>query len=498
LSNIRLKYSGLVNFASRVISIATGLIFTIIVTRRLSEESFGTWQFYSGLLSYFTTPSFIINYWLIRDLGRGRMVAKSGVFFNSVLSLLSTMMFLMVLPIISSQVTIDMHVVYAFVLWIILIYHTSSLESVSQGVEPQVIGYGAIVFEVSKVVVGAVLVGYMRLLLLGAVLSVDLALLIQLLYYSLKLSKYLGGKFSFKDVHRWFGMSLVPLVSLAPGFVAALDVLVLTFITGSILPIAYVKVVNAFAAVIAFSRLLAIGLYPRLLSGGTDEDIQDSMELVLMFLIPMVLGQLILAEPLLYFFREEYGPLYNVLRAASLCYAVITLKNFFSMVIQGVEKIDAGEDVSWKRIAQSYLMKIPLIELTGSVSYIALLSIIVKILHDLGASPVLVSLSSVSCLLLTNIVLASYYFKLSRRIAKFPLNFSRISRFLISGAIMSIMLLIFYPESAKSEQIFVVIVSLIPVILLGIITYSTVLLAIDSESRKLLKNALKYLRVGKT
>jgi len=63
---------------------------------------------------------------------------------------------------------------------------------------------------------------------------------------------------------------------------------------------------------------------------------------------------------------------------------------------------------------------------------------------------------------------------------------------------MSIMLLIFYPESAKSEQIFVVIVSLIPVILLGIITYSTVLLAIDSESRKLLKNALKYLRVGKT
>ncbi|MBO3800346.1 MAG: hypothetical protein FGF52_04770 [Candidatus Brockarchaeota archaeon] len=497
MSSIRLRYSGLVNFISRIISVGTGLMFTIVVSRRLSEEAFGTWQFYSSILSYFTIPLCIVNYWLIRDLGRGRTVVKSGVFFNSFLSLILALAFLTVLPVFSSQVFIDMPTACAFVLWIIVIYHTASLEAVSQGTAPQVIGYGIIVFEISKVIIGAILVGYMRLLLLGAVLSVDLALLIQALYYFLKLSKYFRGNFSLEDVQRWFRMSFVPLISAAPSFVTMLDVLVLTFTTGSILPVAYVKVVNLFASAIAFSGALAIGLYPKLLSGGTGRDIESSIDLVLMFLIPMVFGQLVLAEPLLYILREEYGPLYNVLRVSSLCYAIIVFKGIFSMVIQGIERVDEMENLTLKKLAGSYLMKIPLIELMGSISYVAILSLTVKILHDLGSSSVLISLSSISCSLLVNIILTLYYLKVSRNIVRYRFNFYRIFKFLLSGAIMSILLLLFYPESAKSEQIFIVMVSLMPAVLLGIIVYFTILFIIDGELRKSLVATLKSFRIRK-
>ncbi|MEM1548351.1 MAG: hypothetical protein QXN75_04850 [Thermoproteota archaeon] len=497
MKDIRLRYSGLVNFASKILSVVTGLLFTIIVTRRLSEEAFGTWQFYSDLISYFLIPSCIVNYWLVRDLRRGRQVVKSGVFFNSTMSIISTLLFLILSPLFSSQVFIDIPVIFSLMLWIVIMYHTSSLESVFQGMKPQVIGYGILVFEFSKVIIGAILMGYMRVLLLGAVLSVDLALLIQLLYYSLNLSEYLKGSFSLEDLRRWFKMSLVPLISRAPGFIKMLDVLVLTFITGSILPVAYVKAANTFAMVICFSEALAIGLYPKLLSGGTGKDIEDSVELVLMFLIPMVLGQLVLAEPMLYLLRREYGQLYDVLRAASLCYAIIVFKRIFSAVIQGIEKVDADEEIALRKIAESYLMKIPLIEVAGSLFYIILLSLTVKILHDIGSSHVLISLVSMVCFLLINIVITSYYLKASKKLIKFHFNVSRIFRFLISGIVMSITLCILYPESAKSGQIFIVMVSLMPVILLGIIVYFTVLLAIDNKFRGFLKSTLKSLRIMK-
>lgn len=497
MKDIRLRYSGLVNFASKILSVVTGLLFTIIVTRRLSEETFGTWQFYSDLLYYFIIPSFIVNYWLVRDLRRGRQVVKSGVFSNSIMSIISTLLFLILSPLFSSQVFIDIPVVFAFMLWIIIMYHASSLESVFQGVKPQVIGYGILVFEFSKVIIGAILVGYMRIPLLGAVLSVDLALLIQLLYYSLNLSGYLKRSFSLEDLRRWFKMSLVPLISRAPGFIKILDVLVLTFITGSILPVAYVKAANTFAMVIGFSEALTIGLYPKLLSGGTGKDVEDSVELVLMFLIPMVLGQLVLAEPMLYLLRRGYGQLYNVLRVASLCYAIIVFKRIFSTVIQGIEKVDADEDITLRKVAGSYLIKVPLIEIAGSLLYIIVLSLTVKILHDAGSSPVLISLASICCFLLINIVIALYYLRTSKKLIKFHFNISRIFKFLISGIAMSIMLYIFYPESAKSEQIFIVMVSLMPVILLGIIVYFTMLFAIDGEFREFLKSVLKSLRIVK-
>jgi len=497
LKDIRLRYSGLVNFASKILSVLTGLMFTIIVTRRLSEEAFGTWQFYSNLLSYFAIPSYIVNYWLVRDLRRGRQVAKSGVFFNSMMSVIFTLVFLIISPVFSSQIFIDTSVVCAFMLWIVIMYHTSSLESVFQAMKPQVIGYGTLVFEFSKVIIGALLVGYMRILLLGAVLSIDFALLIQLLYYFLNLSEYFKGSISLEDLRRWFKTSLVPLISWAPGFVKMLDILVLTFVTGSILPVAYIKAASTFAMVIGFSEALAIGLYPKLLSSGTGKDVEDSVELVLMFLIPMVLGQLILAEPMLYLLRREYGQLYDVLRAASLCYAVIVFKRIFSSVIQGIEKVDANEDVALRNIAGSYLMKIPLIEVAGSLFYIIVLSLTVKILNDMGSSHALISLVSISCFLLINIATTLYYLKVSKKLIKFHFNIPRILKFLTSGIVMSIMLCIFYPESAKSEQIFVVMVSLMPVILLGIVVYFAVLLTIDSKSREFLKSALKSLRIMK-
>ena len=491
VSSIRLKYSGLVNFASRMISVFTGLLFTMLVTRRLTEELFGTWQFYASLLSYFTLPSSIANYWLTRLTGRGKPVAKSGVLFNSMVSLVSAIFFTLLSPVFASSVNVDPSTILAFIVWIIAMYHTSSLESVCYGVEPHIVGYGVILFETSKVIIGVTLVGYFRLSLFGAVLSIDLALIIQALYYSLRLSKHLKGSLLLNEVGRWFKMGWIPLTAVAPGIVYSQDALVLTFLTGSLLPVAYIRAANIFAGVILFAGSLATGLYPKLLAGGTGSDVEESLELVLLFLIPMTLGQLVLAEPMLYLLREGYAPVHNVLRVMALCYAIGVMKSFFSTVILGVEKVDVNEDASWEKLFHSYLIRIPLVDFFGSIVYVTAIAIVTKILNDLRSPLVLFSVSAALCYLVVNIFIMFYYLRLSRRLVDFSLDLRRVFKLFVSGIVMSSILLLLYPESAKSQQIIIVLTSLMPVIVVGMIVYFGTLFLIDQKSREMFKTILR-------
>jgi len=159
-----------------------------------------------------------------------------------------------------------------------------------------------------------------------------------------------------------------------------------------------------------------------------------------------------------------------------------------------LEKTDVNENPSWRSFAKSYLMKIPLAELLGSIAYVVMISAFASILSSLG-SALLISLSTVISLLIVNTSLMLYYVKTSRRLISFGLNLKRVAKFLLSALFMTIVILIFYPESAKSEQILTVLFSLIPVILIAVPVYFTSLLLIDGDSRNLFKNAFKTLRI---
>lgn len=495
MSGIRLKYSGFVNFTSRIISVATGLMFTILVTRRLSEELFGTWQFYLSLLNYFVVPSSIVNYWLTRDMGRGKKVARSGILFNGTISMISAILFVLLSPVFRESVSIDTPTLLAFTFWIIVMCCASSLEAICNGVQPQTVGYGVIVFEISKVIFGGLMVGYLKYSLFGAVLSIDLALTIQVLFYLLRISRHLKEKLSLRDIKRWLRTSWIPLISILPWLVSLQDAVVITLISGSLLPIAYIRAANIFAGVISFSGTLAAGLYPKLLSGGSEKDIEESLELILLFLIPMVFGQLILAEPLLFILRKEYAFTYDVLRIMAISSAMGTIKGVFSTIILGLEKTDVSNNLSWKSLVKSYLMKIPLAELLGSIAYVLMISISASILSISGSS-LLISLSTVTCLLIVNASLMIYYVKTSKKLVSFSLNFKRVVKFLISTLVMMTVILVFYPESAKSEHILTVLFSLMPAILIAVLVYFATLFLIDVKSRELFKEVFKALKLS--
>ena len=52
MSNIRVTYAGLIAFATGIGSIITGGIFTLILTRTLTIEEFGTWELIGTVIGY--------------------------------------------------------------------------------------------------------------------------------------------------------------------------------------------------------------------------------------------------------------------------------------------------------------------------------------------------------------------------------------------------------------------------------------------------------------
>ena len=78
MSGIRVTYSGLISFSIGLVGVLTGLIFTLIITRELSQEEFGTWSLIGGLTGYVLILEPIISYWTTREIARNKKSGKKN------------------------------------------------------------------------------------------------------------------------------------------------------------------------------------------------------------------------------------------------------------------------------------------------------------------------------------------------------------------------------------------------------------------------------------
>ena len=88
LSEIRVGYSGLISFATGIMMIFSGLVFTLILTRNLSPEQYGTWNLILGLIIYGLILVPTISYWATRETARNIQSQKTSVFFGGIFSLI--------------------------------------------------------------------------------------------------------------------------------------------------------------------------------------------------------------------------------------------------------------------------------------------------------------------------------------------------------------------------------------------------------------------------
>jgi len=487
---VRIKYSGLIVFSSKIFSVFTGLLFTIMITRNLSINDFGVWQYLSLILSYAVFPAGLIPYWATRFYARGCPVAKATIISNMMLSFPSFLIFLLTAPLASTVISAKLFLFYLISIQIFLIYLSTSLESLALAKQPYLLGYEIISFELAKVVLASVLFITSNLKLENVISTLILAYLTQCLTLLFFLRKEFMNKeenLNWNIQKKWFFNIWLPLFNSFPAFIGGLDLFILAVLTKSAVSLAFYKVAFSIATVISHSLSTTIGLYPNLLKGGGRKDIEETLNFFLIFAIPMTFGAVFLAKPILHIFKPEYEDASMLLVFMAPQFLLKSLTHIFGDVIVGVEKVDKGEDTSFKALLKSKLFKWPLLNYVRNI--IALILTYIFVFLTLNRFSSNFTLYAAFSCLLANIIADFFLFakSYSTSIKAMPFNFplNKLFKYCLASIIMVIALKILNPIKSF-ETLFTIGV--------GATIYFACLFLTDFESRILFKKIFVYIK----
>lgn len=494
---IHLKYAGFVAFVSNIVGIFTGLAFSMMTVRRLTPEEFGSWQIIGNLIPFFTVAGIPINMLVTRFTSRGIKAARTGLLMSWAFSVLAVVIWFPVTWAFSysSDIRIATFVFSLAGLQIISIYFTDYLAAVVTAHKPQLVGYSITLSEVIKVMAAYLLVVEARLGLTGAILCTVITYYVRLISLFLMGKRYLEGSLSREHASRLLKLYWLPLFSVFQGRISALDVVLITLFTRSTIPAGLYYSAALVGSIVGYSYALASGLYPSLLRGGSSYDIEESIKLVYMFLIPMGIGTLVIPDIILNVLRPEYVK-------ASMTLAVIVtttlfggLSNIVDTVLLGIERSDSEQELKFSKLVRSNLFRVPLVYYINSASY--LFAIILTMLF-LGpeAEPWVISTAWAVVYLLVWLPFFLLRLLMSTRATKFKIPYLSVLKYLICAILMAFVVIVVRDKGELSREVEDAVVQLLKPVTVGGLAYFVSLYAIDAYFRKVLAEAAR--RISKS
>jgi O-antigen/teichoic acid export membrane protein len=484
---IRLRYSGLIIFAARILSVATGLIFTLFITRNTTEEQFGIWSNVFDVLGYLVLLSTAIPFWTTRFVARDKEGStKTGLVANLIIGVISTVLYFPLVPFITSALGIPQgYVVLYFMVsaQIIEIYLINQFEATLRAERPQAVAYGLLVEEITKISLAYVLIVRLRQPLVGAMVSLTIAILIQIIYYLKLMSPTLKEKTQWNYVREWLKGSVAYIYYLIGNQLYTV-VFIMLFVFGGQAARGDYGAADTIAALVTYSWYLSFALYPRLLANKSQEDVTTSLKLVLMFAIPLAAGVMAIPESLLIILKASYAEATPTLFILAIDALVVTIFQFYQYVLFGLEKLDEKAKIPIRQLVKSDIFKaftIPYIQIaiTFPLSYYVLTN------FALGKT-VQAAVYVAAITLMIHLAMFMILYMLVRRAIKVIVPWTSIGKYVFAGAIVgSILFLI--PHPTKITMTLAEGVA-------GGILYLAALLAIDKDARILIKLILQEIR----
>jgi len=264
LSDIRVTYSGFIAFAVGILGIFLGLVFTLMITRRLTPEEFGTWSLILSIVGYLLISESFISFWTTRQISRGEEVAKTSILSSTIILFLAIPIFVVYVFFISESSTVNFEVMLLGVVLLPAYFVSQTLTAINLGHKPQAVSYSIVVFEILKVPFGLLLIVIFDFGILGAIFTLLIAtlgkIIIQLYFARTKLR----NKFRFQTLRRWLKLSWIPLNAYIPNYIHNIDVVLYSIITGTVLGVAFYHAAFAVAVLVGHSSAILQALYPKL------------------------------------------------------------------------------------------------------------------------------------------------------------------------------------------------------------------------------------------
>ena len=102
---LRLQYSGFIIFTAQILSVITGLAYTLLITRSMNTAQYGTWTNIFDYTGYFLIFASFIPFWATRFVARGKEGAiKTSTIANLVIALASIAIYLPAITLIAKTI----------------------------------------------------------------------------------------------------------------------------------------------------------------------------------------------------------------------------------------------------------------------------------------------------------------------------------------------------------------------------------------------------------
>ncbi|MGA3289618.1 MAG: oligosaccharide flippase family protein [Candidatus Bathyarchaeia archaeon] len=479
---IRLQYSGFIIFTAQMLSIVTGLVFTLLLTRNMTTHQFGIWTNIFDYTGYFALFSSVLPFWATRFTARGKEgTAKTSTLAQLSIAVIAVIIYLPAVVLISRAIGTEAYLLVYFIagLYILNSYMITIFQSVLTSMKPQVLGYGLLIEEAVKVTVALVLIIGLRQLFLGAILSLVIAGLVQVFYYGRLL--FLAGEFEQKInwsyLKEWLKGSMA-MVYYAIGGQLTSFVLILLFLYGGSNTRAYYTAAFTFTNIIGYSASLALALYPKLLAKTCqDEQVGVSFRTVLMLAIPLSTITMVMSVSLLTVLNISYGVAWPVLIVLTINALVNVVYNFYISVIMGVEAFDAEGKISLRKFVRSKIFKVFSTEYIQGAIAIPLVYYVLTQLPVAGTPQAAVD--AIAILIGANLSTFIGLYLSMRRSIRLPVAWGSIAKYVVAAAFMGVLLFLLPATSTLT--------STLAKALAGFAIYVAVLLAIDKQARDLVR-----------
>jgi len=484
----RLVYSGLVLFAAKILSVGTGMIFTLMITRTVPVEEYGIWVNVNlDIIMYFTLLASAIPFWTMRFVARKHEgSAKTGVISNFILALVSAAIYVALTPFILSALGVSekylvLYLVAGF--QVIEIYLIRAFEAVLRVIKIEALGYGLLIAEIIKVVVAYFLIIRFGLGLIGAMFGLVIAFLIQIFYY-LRLSwSHLRGRIVWGYFKEWLKGSLINIYNVV-GFRLSSFSLILLFAIAGEAARAYYGASTQIASVIGYSSFLAFALYPRLLMGKGEEDVAMSIKLFFMFAIPMTVGAILFADSYLIILDVKYAVAVEILQLMAVLMLIRSFCQVLDFVIFGTEHFDLKAKIPFAKLVKSRLFAVfslPFIN-AGIV-----LPLTYFVLTTMKLDPLSSAFYTVIIMLVASMVLLGIRCVLVRKSPQFVFPWVSILKYVVASAVMAIFLLVIpHPKRLSITLLYTVVAGAI---------YFLTLMLIEEEARELVKLTFREIKM---
>ena len=379
---IRVLYSGLFFFVVGIITILTGLVFMLIITRTLSQQEFGTWTLIMGLIVYVTIIEPIGSYWVTREIARGEESGKTSIVSSGIFSSLGIAVFIIASFFVSEQTEVVKNVLYFAAVIIPLSFLNQTLSSIILGFKPHIFSLGKLTLEISKIPLAIIFIFYLELGIQGVILSIALAYMpsiILLFYYA---REKITGAIKQKFIKKWIKLSWITLYPGIQVLVRSIDLLIFTLITGSVLGLAYYGAALSIAGLVSHAASISGGVYPKLLAEEKVDYLQNIITKIFYFIIPLFAISITFARPGLFILNPLYEIAFPIVIILTIKHTLMVFSREFENYLTGSEKVDLNSKSTFKNYVQSRFFTIPSFRLVQNLIYLVLLVIMLTVLNS--------------------------------------------------------------------------------------------------------------------